>query len=1309
MKHAVRDIVKQNLDQLVVSFFVHGRGLELQKTPLGLFRALLNSLLGHFPTCLEKLTAVFEDRERRFGGYQANRWSWKHQELQELFSELLVKNTQSRQVTIFVDALDELGEEHARDLLAYFRVIAVQAIDDGANFKICFSSRHYPILGLDTFPTISVEKKNRVDIQWYVNNRLAKMSFSTRRDQIQKEIMAKAKGGFQWVFLVIQTLIDRNLEGRSLAGHVTACPLTLSKMYTALLSSGSQFEKKQTLKLFQWVLFAERPLSSQELREALRTDAQTSCTTVAALRSCDAWSEGLMAFERYVRNISRGLVEFRTRDFWEHWEDSDREVQFIHQSVADYLLEDYAKPHEERLEGKGHFQISRSCLKYLTMGDVLSRSGLPRDELSSSFPLAPYAVRYFFVHIRKAEEAGIDQRDLLLAFKWPSPLETAHRLGHIWNTLNSTNAGTPPGWPFPGSPDLHILIALGSPSVVKAAMEEEMRPVNDVDPDGNTSLHIAIATGYQDVALELLRQQHEWQSSSRYSTLRRPSLPEPSSAFSALLDFNVKNKEDETPLDSAVAMKCHTIIDDLIELGADLKLLSQPYLLVCHAITKEDKGLLAKLIAGDINLVGALYFAIENGSSKEIVQALAEGGGDLNRLVTTEANNFDGDDEAERNFRRTGGNALHLACLRGLDAEVNILLANGASAIACDNYGQCPLHIAVSMRDDDDRRRCSLETIACLLEYEPTAVEIEDDDGKSPLMRLAGFPVVTHEDSKVLVMLLLTTMRLSLPSTALTKFFLRNHGLWKSLGMEAPDAVRASSIVESMDLTAKTRANQSILWLAAANGLSVLLDSLLARGSVDVNESDTFGTLPLHAAVKGGHVNAVRSLLAADKINVNAQDHQGFSPLCAAVGHSTSSVQDYKDGHEILTLLLAAPGIYIDLKDGDGPLLLVLAAGNGCGTCIARLLDSVGNTSDVSNMPVTKALFVAFRAGNMEAVSLLLLRKDIVGNITPSERQLLLHIPNQTPAHDLFSRLPHTPTSVTDAEDQYGMLLDANTKLRQTVSPLLETVQLGSRANVGSLITVEGFDVNAQDEEGLSLLLAAVRRMDADIVEILLTNKTIDVNVKDRYGMSPLLCASMAECCKKNSAIIDLLLMREGVHISDVLLAVLLLYDEKRRKFSGGDSMLWTAIKTDNLRLIALLVEKGGFDVNVLGRDGYSALRLAAERPDKTIFKYLVARRQTDLDIEDAWGLSLLSCAAEVGTDAVVMALLDTERVNPYHRGRSGLMPLQKAQQNGHLVIATMLQAQMDVTRMSPVARGTQATTTAFELTRPMTVQQFSK
>jgi hypothetical protein len=391
MKFAVKKMHEREPGKLILSFFIHGQGTDLQKTPLGIFRALLNSILQDFPEYLAQLTTKYEDREKRFGGYMADRWKWSDRELQEFLFDVLTEGTKYLPVIIFVDALDECGEGPAKSLLAYFKDLAKQVERKEAPVKICLSSRHYPILGLDTIPAIFVEERNDMDIRWYTQERLKDIQPKVKRQLIEKEILLKARGGFQWVFLVTEMVIGRNLAGirtDQLLGELASCPGTLSELYTATLSGVSEAEKRQMVKLFQWVLFAERPLSAQELREALATDKDMVHTTITELRKHESWSDTLIDFERHVKHISRGLIEFQTREIWEQYEldgeDSDREAQLIHQSVADYLLDRFLNTAEcnqyglQSQRGAGHFQISRSCLRYLTLREVLEGALLPR-------------------------------------------------------------------------------------------------------------------------------------------------------------------------------------------------------------------------------------------------------------------------------------------------------------------------------------------------------------------------------------------------------------------------------------------------------------------------------------------------------------------------------------------------------------------------------------------------------------------------------------------------------------------------------------------------------------------------------------------------------------------------------------------------------------------------------------------------------------------------------------------------------------------------------------------------------------------
>jgi hypothetical protein len=245
-------------------------------------------------------------------------------------------------------------------------------------------------------------------------------------------------------------------------------------------------------------MFAERPLSAQELRDALAIDQGSGCTSTSELRAHEGWADTIDDFEKYVKHISRGLVHFQSRDIWEQYVpdggDSDREAQLIHQSVADFLMDSFlgnivhgqdAFPSQA---AAGHFQISRSCLRYLALEEVLEGAQLVRGTLSSRFPPAPYAVRFLFEYIQKAEKEGIIQSNLLFILQWTRKSATMRKLERIWRTLDPNSAHTPRGWPFVEVTALHVLAASASKSAADLILKTGYDEVDSRDPDGNTPL-----------------------------------------------------------------------------------------------------------------------------------------------------------------------------------------------------------------------------------------------------------------------------------------------------------------------------------------------------------------------------------------------------------------------------------------------------------------------------------------------------------------------------------------------------------------------------------------------------------------------------------------------------------------------------------------------------------------------------------------------------------------------------------------------------------------------------------------------------
>jgi hypothetical protein len=118
---------------------------------------------------------------------------------------------------------------------------------------------------------------------------------------------------------------------------------------------------------------------------------------------------------------------------------------------------------------------------------------------------APYATRFVFEHIRKVEQQGIPQPDLLMLFQWDARFESLGDVANIWAVFDPNRVHTPIGWPFVATTTLHLLTALGSKSAVNTFLLENSVNFSRKDSDGNTPLLLAIRECHQDIALVLLQ------------------------------------------------------------------------------------------------------------------------------------------------------------------------------------------------------------------------------------------------------------------------------------------------------------------------------------------------------------------------------------------------------------------------------------------------------------------------------------------------------------------------------------------------------------------------------------------------------------------------------------------------------------------------------------------------------------------------------------------------------------------------------------------------------------------------------------
>ncbi|ORY00446.1 hypothetical protein BCR34DRAFT_638123 [Clohesyomyces aquaticus] len=417
MKFALATARKKVKDDTVVSFFFNARGEEMEKSTIGTYRSLLLQLLERLPA----LQCVFESL-----GLSPSSISTEHQWNAESLKTLLEQTIQSLEgtsVVCFIDALDECEEEQVRDMVSFFEHVSELAVSSDIRFKVCFSSRHYPHItirkGLDL--VLEGQEGHKQDISNYLKSEL-KIGNSKIAQQIRVELQEKALGIFMWVVLVVGILNKEHDRGRIhlLRQRLKEIPSDLHKLFRDILTRDSR-NKEELVLCIQWVLFAKKPLSPEQLYFAIISGIEPDA--VSEWDSDEITSE---VIKRFILDSSKGLTDITTS--------RHRRVQFIHESVQDFLLKEKGLsdiwPELRNLQGHSHNQLKQCCFNYMQTDvfTALNISGnLPEDSSRSDaaalrklatekFPFLEYAVQNVLHHADVAEGSGVSQHNFLQTF-----------------------------------------------------------------------------------------------------------------------------------------------------------------------------------------------------------------------------------------------------------------------------------------------------------------------------------------------------------------------------------------------------------------------------------------------------------------------------------------------------------------------------------------------------------------------------------------------------------------------------------------------------------------------------------------------------------------------------------------------------------------------------------------------------------------------------------------------------------------------------------------------------------------------------
>ena len=216
------------------------------------------------------------------------------------------------------------------------------------------------------------------------------------RERLVARILNRSNGNFLWTSLVLQELADIPSVQQAYEA-LDSVPLGMDGLYSRIVEtlSNNANIKAVARAILKWTVMSIRPLSVEELKEAIRLDIGIT----------------LPRLETTIGSICGNLVYL----------DSDSRVQLTHQTVRSFLvrgrqsslhgpLSDFSMlPSQENLS------LSQICLTYLNGNEMKAprfRRGSVGPRSVKRSAIAEYAVTHFSDHLAKA---SVEKSSLLQA------------------------------------------------------------------------------------------------------------------------------------------------------------------------------------------------------------------------------------------------------------------------------------------------------------------------------------------------------------------------------------------------------------------------------------------------------------------------------------------------------------------------------------------------------------------------------------------------------------------------------------------------------------------------------------------------------------------------------------------------------------------------------------------------------------------------------------------------------------------------------------------------------------------------------
>jgi hypothetical protein len=194
---------------------------------------------------------------------------------------------------------------------------------------------------------------------------------------------------FRWAVCQLETL-QACKKVSAVRKALAQLPKTLDETYARILRNIPESDRDEALSLFFWIAHSKRPLTLQELAEAVVVRPEDDCLD----------PEDRLCCAEDVLRICHSLVTVSTESLsicGHSWKDYSV-VRFAHFFVLEYLTSEMAGSFKI-LDKSANTHITTCCFSYLLQTGKVKLS----KQTLEDYPLLRYSAEYWFEHFRQLE------------------------------------------------------------------------------------------------------------------------------------------------------------------------------------------------------------------------------------------------------------------------------------------------------------------------------------------------------------------------------------------------------------------------------------------------------------------------------------------------------------------------------------------------------------------------------------------------------------------------------------------------------------------------------------------------------------------------------------------------------------------------------------------------------------------------------------------------------------------------------------------------------------------------------------------